>query len=73
MVNNEWRISENPAPDVLNDFIIMDTSEPDKLLNDTNIWQVVDYLIGMGLITSAATVHSTTPAQNYEVERPVQE
>lgn len=65
----EWSIQ-----DVINEglvaFDIYDNSESGNMLNDSNIWQIVDCLISMNLVTADASVQSKRGAWGETIERP---
>jgi hypothetical protein len=65
----EWAIQDT-INDGLVAFDIYDNSESGNVLNDVNIWEIVDALVAMNIITANATVQSKRGAWSEGIERP---
>lgn len=65
----EWSIQDTINEGLVG-FKIYDDSESGNVLNDTNIWEIVDFLVSINLITASATVQSRRGGWSESIERP---
>lgn len=74
-VARSWLIQDVIYPpnevEVISQFEVTDSGESNPpLLNDENIWNLVDAMIGLGLVTQTATVTARVLSYGYALERP---